>query len=44
MARRISTQMWIRYLLAGVLGFAGSKVLPDTGSWLADVTAVILGY
>jgi len=44
MASKISPKMWIRYIVAGILGFAGSKVLPDTGSWLADVTAVILGY
>lgn len=37
-------KMWLRYLLAAVVGLAGSKVLPDAGSWLADVTAVILGY
>lgn len=37
-------KMWVRYAIAAVLGFAGSKVLPDSASWLADVTAVILGY
>lgn len=37
-------KMWIRYLLAALVGFASSKTLPDAGSWLADVTAVILGY
>lgn len=36
--------MWVRYVIAGALGFLATKVGPSAGTWLSDVTAVILGY
>lgn len=40
----VGKSMWIRYLLMALVGFASSKLGPDVGQWLSDVTAVALGY
>lgn len=37
-------KMWLRYTLAGLIGYLANKLGPDAAGWMQDVVTTIMGY